>query len=671
MIREILCGDSAFILQTMPSNFVDIIITSPPYNVAHKYENYDDDLEFSEYLKAMKSIFTQCFRVLKSGGRLCVNVPFAVKNKENKSVRFLSVYIMQILNEIGFVEFELISWHKGKDIKHFQGNNTAWGSWKSPSCPSFRPLGEAVLVFYKDKREHRGEAKNIDITGDEFKSWTKNLWYFDKDKNQIFENLLCASNNAKKDAHPAPYPEELIEKLLKIYSYEKDIVLDPFNGTGTTSVVACKLNRAFIGIELSKKYCQIALQRLNGLNLAHFFHIKSYDKRAQSLVNSDEVACSLNEVFPYKEAFSPFLLDFLKDRFSLKFESVFDPFCGVGSSFLNENAKICYGFDTNPFALNVAKAKLEFLGTKAINEAAKIAANFNKNLITNHALPKWNSFYKYADIKRFSVIMSFIKSFSKLKSQHFVKYLVLSNLDKMLDFKMDGNGIKFRKSKVENSLEFLKNLTQKGLNLKAEFDAKNDKKLKILNASSLENTLKIKVDLVLTSPPYANLFDYFEVYKMQLWSAEIKSYEEWKELKKSALRNNKNANLKQNESINNALLNATLKELKSKNLEKATQTMLKNYFYDMKIVLEKCFEMLKNGGFCFVVVGNSCYKGVCVKSDEILAQEAVKMGFECVEILIARKLKTSSQQMRILDEITRLNLRESIVVLRKAKNENA
>ncbi|WP_282432214.1 site-specific DNA-methyltransferase [Campylobacter troglodytis] len=156
MLQEILNGDCHYILKNfIPNESVDIIITSPPYNVAHKYENYNDDLDFNDYLNSMKEIFSQCYRVLKSGGRICVNVPFAVKNKESKEVKFLSIYMMQILNSIGFKEFELISWHKGKDIRHFQGNNTAWGSWKSPSCPSFRPLGEAVLVFYKDERVHK------------------------------------------------------------------------------------------------------------------------------------------------------------------------------------------------------------------------------------------------------------------------------------------------------------------------------------------------------------------------------------------------------------------------------------------------------------------------------------------------------------------------------------
>ncbi len=216
-LQEILNGDSLHILKShIEDNLIDIIITSPPYNVAHKYENYNDDLDFESYLNLMHDIFKECYRVLKKDGRICVNVPFAVKNRDSKKVRFLSVYITQILNKIGFKEFELITWHKGKDINHFQGNNTAWGSWKSPSCPSFRPLGEAILVFYKENKTHKASGELVDITSQEFKEWTKNIWYFDQDNNQGFENVLCVSNNAKKDLHPAPYPEELIERLLNM-----------------------------------------------------------------------------------------------------------------------------------------------------------------------------------------------------------------------------------------------------------------------------------------------------------------------------------------------------------------------------------------------------------------------------------------------------------------------
>lgn len=670
MFREILNGDSLQILRKyIADNLIDIIITSPPYNVAHKYENYNDDLEFKTYLDLMREIFKECYRVLKVGGRICVNIPFAVKNRESKQVKFLSVHITQILNEIGFSEFELISWHKGKDIKHFQGNNTAWGSWKSPSCPSFRPLGESVLVFYKQERTHKGDSQDIDISSEEFKEWTKNVWYFDKEKEQGFENVLCASNNAKKDLHPAPYPEELIERLLKIYSYERDIVLDPFNGTGTTTYVANLLNRQFIGIELSSKYCEIAINRLQNKDIPQLPILKSFPDKMANLVNSDDVSDSLNEVFPYKEAFSPNLIEQLQKRFHCSIQSLYDPFCGVGSSFLNPQIKFCYGFDISPFAIEIVRAKLEKLDFKSLQRAKKIAENFHFSN-KDYPYPKWESFDKYANKKLFSIIMDFVESFKELDSKvyHFIRFLVFCNLEKMLNYKKDGNGIKYRKTKIKDIEFYLKELALKAFLLKKEFDSKNTKVLFLESVSSITNKPKNKVDCILTSPPYANLFDYFEIYKMELWSSGIiQNYEEWRKLKKSALRNNKNANLQKKDTIKNILLDKTLRILKDKDLESSTLTMLTNYFFDMQKVLKNCFDILKDNGFCFIVVGNSCYKGVPIKTDEILAQEAQKLGFKCKEIIIARKLKTSSQQMKILSPKDKFYLRESIIVLQKEK----
>lgn len=667
MFKEILNGDSLQILKNyIADEWIDIIITSPPYNVAHIYENYNDDLEFETYLDSMRAIFKECYRVLKVGGRICVNIPFAVKNRESKQVRFLSVYMTQILNEIGFNEFELISWHKGKDIKHFQGNNTAWGSWKSPSCPSCRPLGESVLVFYKGERTHKGVSQDIDISSEEFKEWTKNVWYFDKEKGQGFENILCVSNNAKKDLHPAPYPEELIERLLKIYSYKNDIVLDPFNGTGTTTYVANLLNRQFIGIELSYKYCEIAISRLQNKSLTI---LKSFPDKMANLVNSDNALDSLSEVFPYKEAFSPYLIEQLQKRFHCSIQSLYDPFCGVGSSFLNLQIKQCFGFDTSPFAINVAKAKLEKLDSKNLQKAKKIAENFqfsNKS----YPYPKWESFSKYATKKQFCILMDFIESFKDLdpKVYHFVRFLVFCNLEKILNYKKDGNGIKFRESRIKDTQSYLKELTLRAFELKKEFDNKNTKVLMLENLSSITYKPKDNIDCILTSPPYANLFDYFEIYKMELWSSGIiQSYEDWKKLKKSALRNNKNANLQKKDIINNILLDETLAILESRNLESSTLTMLANYFFDMQKVLKNSFDILSKNGFCFIVVGNSCYKGAPIKTDEILVQEAQKIGFKCVEIIVARKLKTSSQQMKILDSKSKFYLRESIIVLQKVE----
>lgn len=669
MFHEILKGHSLHILKNhIADAFIDIIITSPPYNVAHQYENYNDDLEFETYLDSMRAIFTECYRVLKIGGRICVNIPFAVKNRESKQVRFLSVYMTQILNEIGFHEFELISWHKGKDIKHFQGDNTAWGSWKSPSCPSFRPLGESVLVFYKKERTHRGDPQSIDISSEEFKEWTKNIWYFDREKEQGFENILCASNNAKKDLHPAPYPEELIERLLKIYSYKNDIVLDPFNGTGTTTYIANLLERQFIGIELSNKYCEIAINRLNDKNKSLPI-LKSFPDRMANLVNSDNTLDSLNEVFPYKEAFSPHLIQQLQERFSCSIQSLYDPFCGVGSSFLNPEIQFCYGLDTSPFALNVAKAKLEKLDSKNLQKAKMAMQSFEYSN-KDYPYPQWQSFERYADKRCFNIAKDFIESFKDFDSKiyHFVKFLISCNLEKILDYKKDGNGIKKRKSKIKDTESYLKDLTLRAFELKKEFDNNNIKELSLENLSSVAHKPKDKVDCILTSPPYANLFDYFEIYKMELWaSGIIQSYEDWKRLKKSALRNNKNANLQIRDIINNALLDETLAILKERELESSILTMLKNYFFDMQKVLKNCFDVLKKNGFCFVVVGNSCYKGMPIKTDEILAHEAQKIGFRCKEIIIARKLKTSSQQMKILDSQSKFYLRESILVLQKEK----
>lgn len=271
-------GNSEQALKTIPSNFIDIVITSPPYNVAHDYDNYNDNLDVDKYWEIMKEIFAEIFRVLKEDGRICLNVPFAIKNRKTKKVSFLASKYAELLNNLGFNDFEWITWHKGKNINHFQGNNTAWGSWKSPSSPSFRPMGEVVLVFYKNKKRMIRAKDAIDINAEEFKNWTKNVWYFDEKQELYYENLITVPNNASKKNHPAPYPRELIKRLLKMYSYKDSIVLDPFNGIGTTSIMSEKLGRKFIGIDQSKLYCDLAYEKLNKDNtkrvtIDNFFRI--------------------------------------------------------------------------------------------------------------------------------------------------------------------------------------------------------------------------------------------------------------------------------------------------------------------------------------------------------------------------------------------------------------
>lgn len=659
-------GDSLEVLKDIQTESIDIIITSPPYNAAHNYDNYDDNRKFDEYLKNMTDIFSETYRVLKTGGRICVNVPFAIKNKETKHVTFISHHIAGILNNIGFSDFEWITWHKGKSMNHFQGNNTAWGSWKSPSCPSFRPLGEAVMVFYKGNRKHSGNKNNIDITAEEFKKWTKNTWYFNEDENCIYENLICVSNDAKKTDHPAPFPVELVERLLKLYSYEGETVLDPFNGIGTTTFAAEKFNRKYIGIDLSKKYCDIAKSRLSsGEKIV-------INNDTSSLVNSSANKDTLNLVFPYKESFSPNLVPYLIERYNVKkHDSLLDPFLGTGSVFINNLINKCYGYDTSPLAIEISKSKIVKLTPYEIKRGKDLVKSFNESNIVHHEYPKWKPYEKYATKDKFNLVMSFIDFFSMESDNlnRFTKYVVISNLDKIFDYKRDGNGIKFRKSRFDKNeaMVLLKELLITAYRLKSRFDKNNIKAFSFINESIVkEGNKNKKVDLVVTSPPYANMFDYFEVYKMELWTSGLmENNDDWRLLKKSALRSNKNAEIVKNEIIDNSILNITSKRLKETNVNSSTISMVNNYFYDMKIVLQKMYDLLHKECYMFIIVGNSFYGGIPVATDEILIEEAKKMGFDFIDLIVSRRLSTSPQQMKYISKDDRAYLRESIIVLRK------
>lgn len=667
-------GNSESVLKELPSNFVDIVITSPPYNVAHNYDNFDDNMKSDEYWLLMKDIFNEIYRVLKSDGRICLNVPFAIKNRESKKVAFLATKFAGMLNEIGFDDFEWITWHKGRSIDHFQGNNTAWGSWKSPSSPSFRPMGEAVLVFYKSEKRMVRDKENIDISGDEFKNWTKNVWYFDEEESKEYKGLLTIPNNASKKIHPAPYPDELVERLLKMYSYKEAIVLDPFNGIGTTSFVSEKLNRSFIGIEQSKIYCDLAAQRVGKKTTKRL----SFDPAFSKLVHPGEVKGTLNHFFPYKESYNPNLLQTLIDKYQIKdANSVYDPFTGTGSTFTNSVIKHVYGVDVSPFALSISVAKLKALSEEDYHSGVRFLQKLKELEINEYDYPEWTPYYKYADKYKYNVLQSVMSELVQSTESFnlFVRAVIFSNLETIFDYKRDGNGIKYRESKIHNDdlMKYLIDTIELAIKSKKQFD--KDSRIESIDLklrSSVDNLPSSSIDLVLTSPPYANMFDYFEVYKMELWtSGHVNSYQSWKNLKKTALRSNYNADLRIEDKVNNRLLNKTIDALIEKEADNRTIVMLNNYFYDMKLTLENIYNSLKVGGYAFIVVGNSFYKGVPVPTDFIIEEIANKIGFESIEIIVARKLSTSPQQMKIINDKDRPYLRESIIVLRRSDYEKS
>jgi site-specific DNA-methyltransferase (adenine-specific) len=244
---KIICGDSLTEMKNMPNNTINCIITSPPYNVNlgnNKYKKdgyniHDDNMPYDEYLNWMKSIFTECYRILTEDGRLCVNIG----DGKNGKIPTHSDFI-QICKEIGFLPMTTIIWNKNNT-----SNRCAWGSYLSAKSPSFPRPFEYVLVFSKTP----GLLKNgvSTITKDEWVEFTNGLWTFAPEKEQ------------KKIGHPAMFPVELPYRLIKMLTYEGDVILDPFMGVATTGVACLKTDRNFIGIEIDKNYCLIGETRLN------------------------------------------------------------------------------------------------------------------------------------------------------------------------------------------------------------------------------------------------------------------------------------------------------------------------------------------------------------------------------------------------------------------------
>jgi DNA modification methylase len=239
--NKIICGDSEEILKKLPDNCVDLIFTSPPYNFGLEYENHQDGINWNKYFDKLFNIFKECIRVLKYGGRIIINVQ-----------PLFSDYIPthHIISNF-FINNKLI-W-KGEILweKHnYNCKYTAWGSWKSPSNPYLKYTWEFLEIFCKGSLKHEGSSKKADITADEFKKWVYAKWE------------IAPEKDMKKWGHPAMFPEELCKRVIKMFSFENDVVLDPFNGVGTTTKVAKDLNRRFLGIDISEEYCQKAKERL-------------------------------------------------------------------------------------------------------------------------------------------------------------------------------------------------------------------------------------------------------------------------------------------------------------------------------------------------------------------------------------------------------------------------
>jgi len=228
-------------MKELPDNSVHLMITSPPYNVS---KEYDKDLSLNEYLQVLEKAFRETYRVLVNGGRACVNVA----NLGRKPYIPLSDYISKMMIDIGFNMRGEIIWNKAASASP----STAWGSWQSSANPILRDIHEYILVFSKGDYKREKGKKEDTISKEQFMEWTKSIWTMN-------------AESARRVGHPAPFPEELPYRLIQLYSFKGDIVLDPFMGSGTTAVAALKSDRKFVGYEINKEYIDLAEKRVEPL----------------------------------------------------------------------------------------------------------------------------------------------------------------------------------------------------------------------------------------------------------------------------------------------------------------------------------------------------------------------------------------------------------------------
>jgi len=225
-------------------NSIDLIVTSPPYNVDVRYNSFQDGIPYEKYLEFTEKWLRKAFVLAKPDGRMCLNIPLD-KSKGRREAGFQSVYadIVNIAKKVGWKYFSTIIWNEGNISRR-----TAWGSWLSARAPYVIAPVEVIIVFYKERWQKVKNGKS-DITREEFMEWTNGVWTF-------------PGESKKKVGHPAPFPVELPRRCIKLFSFIGDTILDPFLGSGSTLVACILLGRKGIGVEIDRNYCVLARNRL-------------------------------------------------------------------------------------------------------------------------------------------------------------------------------------------------------------------------------------------------------------------------------------------------------------------------------------------------------------------------------------------------------------------------
>jgi site-specific DNA-methyltransferase (adenine-specific) len=221
--------------------FIDLIVTSPPYNVGIEYNSNNDELSYQQYLEFSERWMSNCYKWSNPQARFLLNIPLDKNKGGHKSV---GSDLTRIAQDVGWKYHSTIVWNEGNISRR-----TAWGSWLSASAPHVIAPVELIVILYKEQWKKTNGTKKSDMTKQEFMDWTNGLWTFN-------------GESKKRIGHPAPFPVELPYRAIRLFSYQGDVVFDPFAGSGTTLIVAANTNRKAVGIELDEHYCELAKKRI-------------------------------------------------------------------------------------------------------------------------------------------------------------------------------------------------------------------------------------------------------------------------------------------------------------------------------------------------------------------------------------------------------------------------